>query len=489
MKFIVPFVLIVLSLLPFQSLPGQEAVEGQGIESQDIPSPQRPADSQSWIIYLPFSVKNKYFPAPSAFGLETWSYQPNTTGTILFNQGAFHWIRRNGLLWSDVEASQGTYNWGADRVVSLEKDMLNAAGMAKQMILIVRSTPTWAQQVPGKACGPIQQEAIDDFADFMADVVQRYSLPPYNVLYYEIGNEIEAPTAGIPGDEIYGCWGDPNDPYFGGRYYADVLKQIYPKMKSVNPNVQVLLGGLLMDCDPVNPPAGKDCTISKYLEGILVNGGRDYFDAVSFHSYDYYEGGIGRYSNGNWYSAWNTTGPTVTAKIGYIRNLLSQYSASDKPIYLTEVALLCQDAYRSDCGSANFQRTKAHYIAQAYAVAIEQKVQAAIWYHQYDMWNHTGLMDVDDDPVYEAFYAGKFASKQVGAVRGAQNRSDASFFIYDLDSTNGPLWLVWSKDGRTRDLTLNSTPAAAFDVFGNPVQVSARMEIGTAPIYIRWEAP
>ena len=488
MKYKVPFMLIALALLLLQSLPVWGAGEWHNPNPEDPASPLQPAAPQSMNIYLPFSVKNKYFPTPSTFGLETWSYHPNTNGTNLFNQGAYHWIRRNGLIWSDVEASQGAYNWGASSVASLEKDMLNAVAMAKTIILIVRSTPSWAQQVPGKACGPIQQEDIDNFADFMAAVVQRYSYPPYNVRYFEIGNEQDAPTAGFSGSEIFGCWGDPNDPYYGGGYYAQVLKQVYPKMKTANPDAQVLVGGLLMDCDPVNPPAGKNCTMSKYLEGILANGGRDYFDAVSFHSYDYYEGDIGKYSNANWHSAWNTTGPTVTAKVSYLRNLLSQYAASGKPLFLTEVALLCQKS-ESECASGRFQRTKAHFVAQAYAVAIEQGVQAAIWYHQYNMWNNTGFMDVDDDPIFEAFYAGKFASKQVGAVRSALNRSDASFFIYDLDSVNGRLWLVWSRDGRTRDLALNPKPAAAYDVFGNPIQVSTRMEIGVAPIYIRWEVP
>jgi hypothetical protein len=477
--------LFVIGLLILRMLPVSAASGGH----ENLPASQRPASELGYSMYLPFSVKNKYFPLPSTFGLETWSYHPNTNGTNLFNQGSFHWIRRNGLIWSDVESNQGIYNWGVSSIVSLEKDMLNAADMAKQIILIVRSTPSWAQQVSGKACGPIHQEDIDDFANFMAAVVERYSFPPYSIKYFEIGNEQDAPTAGFTGPEIYGCWGDPNDPYYGGRYYADVLKQVYPKMKAANPNVQVLVGGLLMDCDPVNPPTGKTCTMSKYLEGILVNGGRDYFDAVSFHSYDYYEGGVGKYSNSNWHSAWNTTGPTLTAKISYMRSLLAQYNAIEKPLFLTEVALLCQEAYRDDCNSASFHQTKSFFIAQAYAASIEQGVQATIWYHQYNMWNNTGLMDVDDNPIFEAFYAAKFTSWQVSAVRSASNRSDASFFVYDLDSINGRLWLVWSKDGKTRNLTLNPVPVAAYDVFGNPVKTSTKMEIGVAPVYIRWEAP
>ncbi len=474
-------VLFLLVLVIIQALPARAGDE--------LPAPQFSDVETTHTMYLPMSVKNKYAPAPSAFGLETWSYHPNTNGTYLFNQGSYHWIRRNGLIWSDVETTPGNYNWGAASMVSLEKDMLNAADTAKEIILIVRSTPTWAQKVAGKACGPIKDENIDEFANFMAAVVSRYSLPPYNIKYYEIGNEQDAPVTGFNGSEIYGCWGDPTDTvYYGGGYYAQVLKQVYPKIKAANPNVQVMVGGLLMDCDPVNPPAGKNCTMSRYLEGILANGGRDYFDIVSFHSYDYYEGGYGRYSNSNWHSAWNTTGPTVTAKVSYLKNLLSQYGAGGKPLFLTEVALLCQMS-ESECASDRFQKTKANFVAQAYAVAIQQGLPAAVWYHQYSMWNHTGFMDVDDNPIFDAFYAGKFASKQVAAVRSASNRSDASFFIYDLDSVNGRVWLAWSKDGETRKLTLNPAPVAIYDVFGNSLPVSTKPEIGSAPVYIRWEAP
>ena len=221
-------------------------------------------------------------------------------GSNLLNQANFYFIRRNALIWSDIEPTQGHRNWTAASVVDLEADFKHASQQGKKIIMIVRSTPGWAQKVSGKACGPIQDEDIVAFANFMADVVRRYSVAPYNVMYYEIGNEPEAPTSTAKGTETFGCWGDATDPYYGGRYYASVLKQVYPKMKQANANITVMVGGLLLDCDPVNPPAGKDCTMSRYLEGILVGGGGPYFDTVNFHSYDYYQGGYGNYSNSNW---------------------------------------------------------------------------------------------------------------------------------------------------------------------------------------------
>ena len=67
----------------------------------------------------------------------------------------------------------------------------------------------------------------------------------------------------------------------------------------------MLIGGLLLDCDPGPNPnicaeLGKNDRPPKYLEGILRNGGGNYFDGVAFHAYDffpYYAPALGDYSN------------------------------------------------------------------------------------------------------------------------------------------------------------------------------------------------
>jgi hypothetical protein len=51
------------------------------------------------------------------------------------------WIRRNGLLWSDVETVQGNRNWQVPRVLALEEQMINANQAGMEVVLIVRSTP------------------------------------------------------------------------------------------------------------------------------------------------------------------------------------------------------------------------------------------------------------------------------------------------------------------------------------------------------------
>lgn len=482
-------VIFVIGVISMPGMPSAASSVTNEANQEEIPNPEQADEIQANKLYLPFMTTRPATPPPATpsvntFGVETWSYNEGENGSNLLNQANFYWIRRNALIWSDVESSQGQRNWQAASVVDLENDLKHAAKLGKKIIMIVRSTPGWAQKVSGKACGPIQEEDIAAFANFMADVVRRYSVAPYNVMYYEIGNEPEAPTSAAKGTETFGCWGDPTDPYYGGRYYASVLKQIYPKMKQANANITVMVGGLLLDCDPVNPPAGKDCSMSRYLEGILVGGGGPYFDTVNFHSYDYYQGGYGNYSNSNWASTSSTTGPTLIAKARFIRTVLANNGVSGKQIFATEVALIC----KSGCGDDTHQKTKAYFAAEVYTAGIAEGLSGTVWYHQYNVWENTGLMDTDDNPIYDAYYAAKFASQEIGTTQGGKNVSQGAFMIYEITSTaKGRIWVAWSKDGSTRSLTFSGAlPKAAYNTFGSSLAVKSTMDIGPAPVYLEW---
>ena len=175
--------------------------------------------------------------------------------------------------------------------------------------MIIFGTPEWAQKTPGAYCGPIKQEELDTFANFVYDVVNRYSKHPYNIKYWEIWDEPDVGYFGQPETEPFGCWGDTNDDYYGGGYFAEMLKVVYPSIKSVDADAKVILGGLLLDCDPRPRPDGSYCAQlnpphderpPKFFEGILMNGGGNYFDGVTFHAYDYYQywtHELGKYEN------------------------------------------------------------------------------------------------------------------------------------------------------------------------------------------------
>ncbi len=352
-----------------------------------------------------------------------------------------------------------------------------------RVILIVRGTPTWARKYAQSTCGPIKPDKLQAFANFMRDAVARYSAPPYNVRYWEIWNEPDSPVSNLQG-QPWGCWGEPSDTYYGARFYADMLKLAYPAMKSANPDVQVMIGGLLANCDPVNPPSGANCKQSKWFEGLLVNGAGPYFDGVSYHTYDYYYG-LGSFGSENWHSSSNTTGPLLVVKGRYLKNLMKVRGVTGKFIMDTEMGLLC-----SNCvNSVNYETTKAWYIAQAYAAAMAEDHLAVTWY-SLDGWLGTELVDANNQPklamiafgvgrarLGEADYVGEVTPTDVGTtnVKG-----------YKFKRNGADVWLIWSLNGTTRPVKLAKSPSAMTDALGASYTPTTTFALALKPIYLEW---
>ncbi len=434
-------------------------------------------------VFIPVVARN--YPLAELFGLEMYQMTPEMGLEQALDSGA-KWIRRNAMLWSQAEPKRGDYFWGSQP--ALQQELIDASNSGVEVILIVRSAPDWAREINTKDCSRIKPDALSAFGDFLYQAVKRYSAPPYNVKYWQIWNEPDVlPSVAVEGG-INGCWGDPNDPYYGGGYYADVLRAVYPRIKEANPEVQVVVGGLLMDCNP-NVANCSDYRQHLYLEGILHhNGAKDggnYFDVVAFHAYDYYYGSLGRYGNSNWGSGWNETGPVVIAKTHFVRDLLASYNIGNKPIMATEAALICGD-YASDprCWTSDFEQTKAYFVPQLYAAALSEGLQANIWYHLLG-WRGSGLLDANLNPL-PAYSSYAFAVKELSGASYSRKITDySSIFGYEFNRSNLRIWLVWSADGQPREITLPSKPVAIWDVFGNHVPLQGtRLEVGIQPLYV-----
>jgi hypothetical protein len=398
--------------------PTQAVATADGNVPVGTPSAISPVDVTAMPPNLPF---NTAIPELSKLVAPVWGVELSSIsqagGLDLVKQAGVYWVRRNALLWSEVEPTEGVRNWEA--VAGLETELQAAAAQGLHVILVVRSTPEWAQSSSGSKCSAPKPEKLTAYADFMRDAVQRFSQPPYNIQYWEIGNEPDVAPEVIAGDAPFGCWGNSSDVYYGGGYYAEILRAIYPQIKSANPQAQVLIGGLLLDCDPRNPPetgsGPKDCTPSRYLEGILAGGGGDFFDGISYHAYDYFGQQLGTYGNSNWASAWNVNGPVLSAKAGYLRSLLDQYNVKGKYLLNTELALLCgRDGSEPVCQSQDFLLTKSYYLAEAYTSAIAEQLTANIWYNL-PGWRGSGLIDNNIEP-NKAYQALKTSSEQLGGT-------------------------------------------------------------------------
>jgi hypothetical protein len=245
-----------------------------------------------------------------------------------------------------------------------------------------------------------------------------------------------------------------------------MLKAVYPQIKAADPQAQVLVGGLLLDCDP-RPGAGcavvgHDPKPPIFLEGILRNNGGPYFDGVSFHAYDYYQGHSGPYSNANWQSAWNTTGPVLIAKAQFIQSLLSQYGVSGKFLMNTELAILCDFCSSND---STFETTKAYYVAQAYAAAIAQGLRANLWFSLLG-WNNSGLLNADLSPrlAYTAFQFSRNELRDATFVREITTYAGVKGYEYNRGDRR--IWVLWSLDGISHPVKPSPAPLVACDTQG-----------------------
>lgn len=466
---------------PVSAQPPPPAAEGEVVATPETGSAGDAVilspSAGSLTAFAPVIAKN--WPLDTVFGIETANLTPSASGIFGANPS---WIRRNSLIWKDVEPTEGARNWGA--AAAVEADMIAASSRNVRLIVIVHGTPTWAQQIAGSTCGPIRNDKIAAFATFMRDVVAKYSKPPYNVKYWEIWNEPDAPTSiSAPGIQ-YGCWGNPADPYGGGGYYASVLSQVAPQIRQVDPQAKVVLGGLLLGCNPNSPPAG-GCTAGRYLEGILRAGGATHFDVVSFHAYDYFNdtaNAVGGYNGGReWGTAWNTTGPVLIAKTQFVKSVLNQFGVTGKALVNTESGLLC---FFCAARPSNFEVTKAYYVPQAYAAAIAEGLAGNVWY-SWEGWFFSELID----PAYTAFktansilldakYTGQVSAGEVGAsgVRG-----------YKFTRDGKQIWVIWSLDGATKNVTLSpGAPAVVTDALGAAQPASASFALTVKPLYIQW---
>ena len=446
--------------------------------------------SVSGTVYLPLILTSGNPKEPTIFGVESHK----VTGTHLdrLNEAGTYWVRRNGLLWSEVEKTEGVYDWNA--VSNLEQEMINASSNGMEMILVVRSAPAWAQQLPGVFCGPIKPEKLEAFGDFMYLAVQKYSQPPYNVKYWQMWNEpdadpdyIEDPGPGWP----FGCWGDEGAADYGGGYYADMLEVVYPRIIQADDQAQVVLGGLLLSCPPDAPHT---CRLqSKFLEGVLKhnghNDGKDYFDITAIHAYDYYQGFLGGFGNSAWNSWWNNEGPVAIKKAQFIRSVLGDYGAVNKEIMITETALLCAGAScppNDPIFDPDFVATKTYYIAKVYAASIAEGFQATIWYDLAWNWANTSLLK-SDLTYTDAFWAFQTAKNSLEAASFVRQITEFDNVVgYEFDRGDRIIWLIWSKDGSSESISLPGTPLSAWDVLNNPVPVTDPLQVGMEPIYLEW---
>jgi hypothetical protein len=412
-----------------------------------------------------------------------------------------HWVRYNGLRWSEVQPSlNGDLNW--EYKGNPNQYLIDAYNAGMEVILIIRSTPGWAQKIPGASCGPMREENIPHFADLMKKVLEIYSKDPYYVKYYEIWNEPDDALENVIGpDSPYGCWGDPTDDYFGGGYYAQVLKAVHPAVKRAHPDAQVVLGGLLLPIDPDNTTITINgnwlySKQTKFFEGILRAGGGAYFDVLNFHGFTLYRSdfpsGIRMEKadpvNNHW---WMARGGQVEGKLGFLKETMARYNVGPKPIMLSEAGLPLSSSDNaawptwSPDKQIRFQTLKADYVTFLYTRNIAVGIDVTTWYHFFRGWRQSGILDQYGNRL-EAYDAYKGVTTALAGANFVRRLNTCGGLLgFEFQRPNGSyLWVLFSEDG-AKSIQL-SQGNVVFDYKYAPLTPPTGRYTFTRPTYIEF---
>jgi len=464
-----------------RATPSESLVE-EGYPRYGVSSDEAPRSihgSGTMTDHLPL-VTRSFPPPPPQFGVQMHGIS-EIRGLGYLTETGNHWIRFNAFPWDRIEQEDRDpprYDWS----VVDEESLRSAADSDMEVIAVVRFTPEWAQKVEDSYCGPIKADALDDFAEFLTALVRRYSASPYNIRYWELGNEPDIDPSLVSDRSGFGCWGNEEDEYYGGGHYAEMLKVAYPAIKRAHPRAQVVLGGLLLDCDPTNPPAEKSCKPAKFLEGILRNGGGDYFDVVSFHGYPPYDGSL-QLDEG--YPAWETRGGVVLGKVDFLREVMAAYGV-DKPLLHTEGSLICPEWNGDECDppADAFYEAQADYVVRLFVRNWANGLLGTTWYQfEGPGWRYGGMLDGDQEPK-PAYHAYDFLT---GELRGATYEGEVTRYValeaYAFRTPGKRLWVLWAPDEEEHAISLPGDTLQVLDKYGGPIPSDGSVTV-SSPVYI-----
>ncbi|GIV30318.1 MAG: hypothetical protein KatS3mg028_1384 [Bacteroidia bacterium] len=437
-------------------------------------SPQSPTPT----LYLPV-VANRY-PSSSIFGVD------GRTSFSMMKSAGISWLRLNPQIWwADIESVKGQYDWS--KVANVEALVREASGSGLEVILLIQAAPEWAREYPGSVCGPIKDSEVAAFATFVGEVVRRYSQPPYNVKYYQIWNEPDQFVKETEQGNNNGCWAEERNNYSGNRY-GKMLTQVYPEIKRVNSNAQLLLGSLMMTCDPRDPNPQDYCdeqnwrASANFFEGILQEG-KDSFDMVMFNSGPSFVSGENPVwtEMNNW--RWKVErGGLVNGKINYLRDLMVRYGVN-KPLIHSEAYLLDRPDTPSDF--EKFEEYKADYLVWVYANGWSQGLKAVTWY-AIEGWKGSELINRDGSET-KAFQALKTMTSFLNYADFISREDNIGFSKFIYRNGNEIIWLLiptGQQYGAQYSIPVPSNFKRVVDIFGNEQTVTSATIYFSRPTYV-----
>ena len=240
------------------------------------------------------------------------------------------WVRED-VQWARIEKAQGDFNWEwQDKVIRLHRSNgLNIIG-------VITPAVGWATPEPSDPTDDISYFPPDPdlYAGFVRQVAERYR---GQVQAWEIWNE---PENGIH-------WRPAPDP----AAYARLLITASAAIKSVDPNVLVLNGGVV----PFDPA---------FLNALAANGAWNAFDVLSVHPY------VDPYTPEN--------AQIDAVGILNVKTLIAKYGT--KPIWATEYGWGTGACERDNVGRTD-EETQANYLVRAATMLRGAGAERVLWYN------------------------------------------------------------------------------------------------------------
>ena len=286
-------------------------------------------------------------------------------------------------------------------------------------IVSISDIPSWAGETRS---GPFDDDARDDFAEFVGAVVSRYSQPPYNIKYWELFNE---PDGTKP---IY--WASINTWGYYGKQYAEMLKSAYPAIKAADPSAQVIIGALAYDNFVGEVENGN--FNRQFISDVLKYGGGDYFDLMNFHYY---------------YFARETWG-NIIGKATHLRNVLAYWGVT-KPMICTEVGIWGYD-------EPYYLDLQARYVPMVFTRGFSADLESILWFHlasEEGQGFEGGLLREEDLSAKPAYISYQTMTTELGNYRysavvetGAANLEGYEFIS---TSTGKSKEVIWAQEYRS----------------------------------------
>ncbi len=365
----------------------------------------------------------------------SWLVSPNRFEdiSILMNKAGIAWVR-DRISWSEVEPSQGQFNWG-----KYEQSVASQAKEGAKISMAFHDAPAWARE-PGHA------------------------LPtPKNMYHfaYQAGKHFAGKI------QAWEIWNEADEQFSSSidtpAYYAAVLKAAYLGFKAADPGLMVLLAGW----------AGNRV----YPEQVLANDVGAFFDVYNEHAHT---------------STDYTIRKLPTEKILSARCLLDKAGLTH-PIWVTEAGIGIEADHHL---SRTQQIMQARYLVQSIPTAISAGVAKHFYFilpYYKEGIRQWGVLRDDFTP-YPAYVSFAVLNNMLGdaSYLGKIDQLPQWATGYVFHSGQGIVNVLWSDI--EQEIQLPKNPNLVVRNFMGQEQElagdnSLRLKLGPDPIYLLGEVP